>query len=329
MRIYNIDFLRGLAVSMVLIVHSSSSTLPRVEESAIHELFEIGKYGVQIFFVISGYIICYSLFNSNYSIKNLLQFFTKRLVRINPPAYILIIGFLLIELFTWLVSTNYLILPDPFDSELILANFLFLSNAFGTDLYIDTFWTLEIELQFYLLIGIMFPFLVNKSIVVRFIALGGIILFGFSAIPVALTGYVACFLLGISYFLMQFHFINRWVLLMSCIVVAALFLFHNQYFELFFSFLSLFLISLKKPIKSEFFQYLGRISYSLYIVHVFIFIYLDAFLNKLDLYYFHDNLPTKAILIIGYIGIAILVSAIFYKYIEKPFINYSKKISWN
>ena len=329
MRIYNIDFLRGLAVSMVIIIHSSSSTLPGVEESALHELFEIGKYGVQIFFVISGYIICYSLFHSNYSIKNLLPFFAKRLVRINPPAYILIIGFLLIELFTYLVSSNYLILPDPFNLKLILANFLFLSNAFGTDLYIDTFWTLEIELQFYLLIGIMFPFLVNKSKVVRFIALGGIILFGFSAIPIALTGYVACFLLGICYFLMQFHFINKWGLLVSCIVFAMLFLFHNQYFELFFSFLSLFFISLKKPIKSRLFQYLGRISYSLYIIHVFVFIYLDAFLNKLDLYFFHDSLATKAILIIGYIGIAILVSDLFYKYIEKPFINYSKRITWN
>jgi peptidoglycan/LPS O-acetylase OafA/YrhL len=224
MRIYNIDFLRGIAVTMVLILHASSSTLPFKEESPIHQLFYFGKYGVQIFFVISGYIICHSLFLSNYSINNSFKFLAKRFIRINPAAYIILITYLLIELFTYLASGKHLISSDPFDCKLMAANFLFLSNVLETDLYIDTFWTLEIEFQFYLLIAITFPLLTNKSLKIRLLILAGLMLFGLLNIHLPLGEHIACFLLGIVYFLYRYALINKNMLVLSLLLLATIFL---------------------------------------------------------------------------------------------------------
>ncbi|MFK7785542.1 MAG: acyltransferase family protein [Crocinitomicaceae bacterium] len=326
MRIYNVDFLRGLAVLMVLLVHASSSTIPWIEESPLHQIFEIGKYGVEVFFVISGYIICYSLFRSKYSLRSSFHFLAKRFIRINPPAYVIMIAYLLIELCTYLFTGNYLILSDPFESKLLSTNLSFTASLFGTDYYIGPFWTLEVELQFYLTIAFIFPFLTHKLTFIRYLALAGMLLLGACTMPFALSEYVACFLLGVAYFLLQNRFMNATGFVVLLALILSVFLINAQYFELLFSSLSLLVITLKKPIKSAVFQYLGRISYSLYILHIFVFMYLDVVLNRLNLNHLHTSIPTKVIVIIVYSGIAILFSHLFYLYVEKPFIAYSKKI---
>jgi peptidoglycan/LPS O-acetylase OafA/YrhL len=314
---------------MVLILHASSTTLPWIEESPLHDVFKLGKYGVQMFFVISGYIICESLFLSKYSIKISFKFLAKRFIRINPSTYLITIAYLLIELFSYLASGYHLILSDPFNYKLLATNFLFLSNIFETNFYIAPFWTLEIEFQFYLLIAIIFPVLTHNTLVIRYFTLALLIFFGFSNISILLSEYLACFLLGIVYFLFSNSLIGKNIFTFSLVIIATIFLRNSQYFELFFSFLSLYLISIKKPIKSNIFQFMGKISYSLYIVHAFLFMYFDVILNKFDMNHLHESIPTKALIIIAYCGIAILISSKFYQYFEKPLINYSKKISWN
>lgn len=329
MRLQNIDFLRGLAVSMVVLVHSTSSTLPWIEESILHKVFEFGKYGVEIFFVISGYIICYSLYNHNYSFKKSFNFLLRRIIRINPPAYIILIFYLLIEVFVFALNGRYLILSQPFETNQVISNFLFLTNAFNTDLYLETFWTLETELQFYLFIAFTFPLIINKIELIRYISLAGLIIFGFLDTPFALSVHFACFLLGIIYFMMQNNMINKKIFMISLIPCVSTFLLNGQYFELLFSLFSLFVLFVNEPIKSKVFQFLGRISFSLYIVHIFVFIYLDVILNKIGWNFLHETITSKFLLVIIYYGIAILISTIFYEFVEKPFINYSKRISMN
>lgn len=328
MRIYNIDFLRGLAALMVLLVHASSSTLPWIEESPLHEVFMFGKYGVQIFFVISGYIITYSLFHSNYSIRNIFKFLGKRLIRINPPAYLIIMLFLLIELITWTVTGNYLILTNPFDPKQLATNFLFLTDAFETDLYIETFWTLEAEMQFYILIALVYPLIISKSSVLRHLLLLGLALLGFLSIPLYLTESIGCFLVGISFFLFQVNYLSKLSFGLFGLLFISIFIFNEQYSEMVFALLGLFVISIKQAIHSSFFQFIGKISYSLYILHVFIFTYLDVILMRLDLDHLHESLETKILIIACYSSIAIVISSLFYHYIERPCINYSKRIQW-
>ncbi|WP_461147988.1 acyltransferase family protein [Spirosoma pulveris] len=48
-------------------------------------LHEYGKYGVQIFFVVSGFVIPLSLKKSNYDERGYPRFLWKRVLRLHPP----------------------------------------------------------------------------------------------------------------------------------------------------------------------------------------------------------------------------------------------------
>lgn len=72
----NIDILRVLAACMVLMVH--------VTEYAGYSWFGVGSYGVQLFFIISGYLAFLSL-DGNDDVR---MYYKKRILRICPTYYI-------------------------------------------------------------------------------------------------------------------------------------------------------------------------------------------------------------------------------------------------
>ena len=78
-----IDTLRGIAALMVVIVHVSM----RLEPSWLTTIASYGQHGVILFFVISGFIIPYSLFKSNYTLRAMANFLWRRILRLNPPYY--------------------------------------------------------------------------------------------------------------------------------------------------------------------------------------------------------------------------------------------------
>ena len=84
-----IDGLRALAVGVVILYHAQITILG-------HELFRGGYIGVDIFFVISGYLITKIILNelittNNFSFKN---FYERRVRRILPALlFVLELGF--------------------------------------------------------------------------------------------------------------------------------------------------------------------------------------------------------------------------------------------
>jgi peptidoglycan/LPS O-acetylase OafA/YrhL len=148
-----IDGLRALAVIAVMLFHLDASYLPG------------GFTGVDIFFVISGFVVTSSL--ADHQSKNLISllsfFYARRLVRIMPA--------LLVMLITTIIFTN-LFIPDAWLSQNMdrsgYAAFLGVSNivlATASDGYFSPrssfnpfthTWSLGIEEQFYLI----FPFLI-------------------------------------------------------------------------------------------------------------------------------------------------------------------------
>ena len=143
-----IDGLRALAVMPVIFFHAG------------FPLFEGGYVGVDIFFVISGYlitsIILSDIQNSKFSLS---YFYERRARRILPPLYLVM-----------LVSTIFVFLNySPYNAkdfyQSLVATTLFLSNYFfylETDYFNDFSesapllhtWSLAVEEQFYL----VFPF---------------------------------------------------------------------------------------------------------------------------------------------------------------------------
>ncbi|MDR3715393.1 MAG: acyltransferase family protein, partial [Puia sp.] len=83
--ISSIELLRGIASAMVCYFHLARGNeryLP--DTSIVRRMGDWGWTGVEIFFVISGFVIPYSMFVKNYSAGNFLAFLKKRIIRIEP-----------------------------------------------------------------------------------------------------------------------------------------------------------------------------------------------------------------------------------------------------
>ncbi len=87
----SIDFLKGLAILAVLLVHTAQKYhLP----SSVKYVCSFGQYGCQMFFVISGYLAYKSLKDSSWA------FYKRRLLSI-VPGYWLTIALFLVITFAW------------------------------------------------------------------------------------------------------------------------------------------------------------------------------------------------------------------------------------
>ena len=151
-----IDGLRALAVVPVILFHAGI------------ELFSGGFVGVDVFFVISGYLITTILIedieNKSFSIVN---FYERRARRILPA---LIFALLLIAFISWLI-----LLPNEMRNvyQQLVSNSLFLSNLHYTltwsyfetwklpPVFLNT-WSLAVEEQFYIIIPLVLLVFKNK-----------------------------------------------------------------------------------------------------------------------------------------------------------------------
>ena len=79
-RISIIEAMRGLAAASVALFHFSVQL-----DLAARDAFFYGWVGVDVFFVISGFVIPLSLYGRGYTIQQFPQFMMRRLVRLEPP----------------------------------------------------------------------------------------------------------------------------------------------------------------------------------------------------------------------------------------------------
>ncbi|MEQ4229022.1 acyltransferase family protein [Escherichia coli] len=174
----DIDGLRAVAILPVLLFHVGYSG------------FSGGYVGVDIFFVISGYLITKILINDiNNGTYSLLTFYERRIRRI-IPALTCVILFVLIAYPLFLAPDNYSFLPKEIIGTLLFASNIvsFLkSGYFSTDAeqrpLLHT-WSLGIEEQFYIIspIVLFLSFKYFKSRVGLILSLFAIVSFAFSVI---------------------------------------------------------------------------------------------------------------------------------------------------
>tara|TARA_B100000575_G_scaffold294067_1_gene307831 strand:+ start:6238 stop:7305 length:1068 start_codon:yes stop_codon:yes gene_type:complete len=157
-RIKNIDALRGISVSMIVMLHILAlSNLPN--SKLLNISIQTLSYGVPFFFVISGYVISLTskdLFNG----QTLQNYIVKRASKIIPLYFL----FLTIWLTVFYISNqNGMALPrnSPNELNVTFSNFLihvfFLQGFFPSSLnsLLDGDWSIVNEVYFY----ILFPFL--------------------------------------------------------------------------------------------------------------------------------------------------------------------------
>jgi peptidoglycan/LPS O-acetylase OafA/YrhL len=173
----NIDLIRAAAISLVLI-HHIGQFLPLLSGSA-HRFASLGAHGVDLFFVLSGWLIgrLYWLEARSYGSVGVLRFWARRWFRTIPPYLIVLpIAF----------AAVHLARGEPFQWTYLV----FLQNYQEKIPFFLVSWSLCVEEHFYLCLPIVLPLIAWLKIPMR-VALPALLLLGSIARfvdPAALPG---------------------------------------------------------------------------------------------------------------------------------------------
>ncbi|MEO6910516.1 MAG: acyltransferase [Edaphobacter sp.] len=140
--IHELDGVRGIAVLLVFFHHLCFASIHPAGWNALvmglYGVFRYGMVGVDIFFVLSGFLITSLLIRDRQGRSYYQDFYWKRALRILPLYILCMLGVLLFIP----SSKGYVLL-----SALFIANF---ANVFHVTA-VGPFWSLAIEEQFYLI----------------------------------------------------------------------------------------------------------------------------------------------------------------------------------
>lgn len=150
-RISQLDTLRGIAALMVVVHHSlqafAGSTDDTFEGLAGH--LDVGRMGVVIFFMLSGFVIAKAVPGNDLKATGL--FFKHRFFRLYPPFWISI-GVATITA-ALVGASTCCVFSQPTSLENIAANLTMIPLRFHEPMLIGIYWTLELEMLFYVLIA--------------------------------------------------------------------------------------------------------------------------------------------------------------------------------
>jgi peptidoglycan/LPS O-acetylase OafA/YrhL len=315
-QIFTVEVLRGLAALAVAWFHMTNTyRLDWVRYSGFY-----GWLGVDMFFVISGFIIPYSLHRSQYKFVYFPRFLARRLVRLEPP-YLLSIAIVLI---LWEVGSRvpgFAGVPPSYSLGQILAHFLYLIPLTDYPWLNVVYWTLAYEFVFYILIGLLWPVLSRRSLLFT-VALVAII----QAIDIAMrdkpTGAALLFFIGICCARGMLKLDPRWLsMLAASVAVVALYWIVDLPAAL-ISLVTASLILFVDIPRIRILGFLGAISYSLYLLHVPI----GGRVINIGKRFIEG--PTQELLLsLTGLAVSLVVATIFWKYVEEPAKRASKRIS--
>jgi peptidoglycan/LPS O-acetylase OafA/YrhL len=150
---YFLDALRGLAAVWVIFYHASDSGKRLTSLAAVLPdwfetvLLKWGSLGVSIFFVLSGFVIAHSLRKAIVDAEYFKQFSLRRFVRLTPPYYLSIVLALAYGIFAAKSKGVPFESPSPAKA---LTHLAYVQDLFGLGHINEVYWTLCLEVQFYL-----------------------------------------------------------------------------------------------------------------------------------------------------------------------------------
>jgi peptidoglycan/LPS O-acetylase OafA/YrhL len=343
-RFHAIDGIRGIAAVSVVLYHLAGA----VDRAAAGEwmpswirlLVAHGYLGVDLFFVLSGFVIAYSTRNGDYTWGYLGRFALRRSIRLDPPYWFTILAEVVVVALTLRFFDS--LSPELPSLSRIAAHMLYLQNILQLGDILPIFWTLCYEIQFYLLFVVLLVLWQRMGKTKGFL-------------PFAVLGFLFLVSLAVRFSSLNAPFpglaIDRWfqfflgvlawwtvsrgtrvaVLVLACASTVIAAYVGGAGSEQLVGITGCSVIAyagLKNKmafwLSGQTMQFLGRISYSLYLIHLIVgwrFVALaDELLPPLS--------PLGAFLLFGTgVVVSIVAAAVLWRFVEQPTIKLSKKVN--
>jgi len=167
MRVHSVEVLRAIAAFGVMWYHFTLARPGYELPLWMNETSRFGSYGVQVFFVVSGFVIPWLMWSIKYDLrKNALGFIARRVLRLDPAYFVaILLAVLLMYAATFAPWANDRHFQMPWGE--IFSHVAYLPPFLG-EVYLNTvFWTLGVEFQYYLGIALLFPLVSHRSRTVR------------------------------------------------------------------------------------------------------------------------------------------------------------------
>lgn len=336
-RIDFLDVVRGIAAVAVLIAHTSEIFFP--ESVAFwNNYLNLGQVGVVSFFLVSGFVIPFSLEKSN----SLYAFFLSRIFRIYPLyLFVIAIGFLLLM---FGIRPGYTIFQQNLwvniSSHFLFAQEYLPEHKFGIVNLVNGSWTLFLEAFWYCLFAFLFLIKSNKKTEFLLLLVNGAFLFlsitsflSDTRLPLGRIGMLFNCMMG----LLAYRFFTeqttdkvfkKWFIVslinLGIGIWVAFGWYKNELFSLtcvliswsvaYVLFFVFFFLRNKKVTNNKLVKYLGTISYSVYLLHpTWILLVREARFSP-------------ALSILSVTGLTIISARFVYAYVEKTGINLGKNL---
>jgi len=290
LRIYNLDLLRFFAAMFVLLFHYTfrgytADHLSPTSFPLLGSVFKYGYLGVNLFFIISGYVILMSAQSA--TVKS---FLASRISRLYPAYWVAVTLTTLTVLF---VQVN----PFSVAWPQYLVNMTMLQGFFGVEAVDGAYWSLHVELKFYFLIGAVLIF--NKMTAIDKIIIGWLLLsvlalfipehtsWGDIFKSIFITEWSSYFIAGMMFYLIKADgfSLSKIIMLISslCLSIYLALIKMGEYQNHFLTpyskevliaiivlfYLVFFLFNSGRPgfLNKEIFERLGALTYPLYLIH--------------------------------------------------------------
>lgn len=220
-RFHEIDLLRAVACLMVVFFHYAhrgalDGWSPAADPIDLADFARYGYLGVHLFFIISGFVIFLSVRNATVR-----DFFASRVSRLYPAYWVAVP-------LTW-VFVHFFDLPDLQVSWWeMLVNLTMVPHWFGVPYVDGAYWSLGVELQFYILVGVALKFDLDRR--AEWFLTGWLLLALVNGVrpmyPVEFwlaANWAPLFTLGALAYRIKSHGVSAWrVILMACAYLLAL-----------------------------------------------------------------------------------------------------------
>lgn len=337
---YSLQIGRGIAAIMVVLTHIAGpmSNSKYFGISIFDKLFSFGTFGVQYFFVLSGFIIYHVHKNELSTPSALVPYIKKRFLRIYPTFIVI---FLLVYFLGLLTSQESILQLDLIS----IIKSIILISSFPVPV-IGVAWTLEYEIFFYLLFALL---IINKKFIYLICAIFifshiynysdniSFLYLGFLQSSIMLLFFMGLFVAYIIKIRIDIKIVYTILILGILIFFSEIYNSiinynnnHNSYQNLILGLaFSLIVFSFVKIEqygydfkKFKIMNLLGDASYSIYLLHypISLVVVKVAFILNLD----KINFIGPSIVFVTMLCLSIVFSVLFHLRIEKPMLKYIK-----